>query len=159
MCVIRVLLQIWQQMLVARLRPLGTVSLPNHQPLTAASWASGRGSLTTQPPVRQARSAVELMAPGSCPFNYWRKKMGRKYSASLAPVGRLWGILHPLSRAPTESSPPSHSGNCSWMHPPGFFPIPIPFSNPDKNSWSHLPNKLLLFNSRHREMQLKATMK
>lgn len=44
MCVIRILLQIWQQMLVARLRPLGT-SPPNHQPLTAASWASLEGVL------------------------------------------------------------------------------------------------------------------
>ena len=39
MRVIRVLFQVWQQMLVACLRPLGTLPL-NHQPLTAASWAS-----------------------------------------------------------------------------------------------------------------------
>ena len=44
MCVIKVLLQVWQQVLMAPLRPLGTLP-PKHQLLTAASWASPEGVL------------------------------------------------------------------------------------------------------------------
>lgn len=44
MCVITVLLQVWQQMLVAPLRPLG-MPPPKQQPLIAASWASLEGVL------------------------------------------------------------------------------------------------------------------